>query len=162
MLEDFVVSFIPGRVRLRHPVLTDADLAKEIIPMLSAFPGVETIEHKALTGSLLVIYDPEVLSEEAITALLEQGEEWLKENTPQNTDHAIQETNTEKMCFAPSALTSSLTRSQKRKIFYGAMTGSFFTMLFTGGTGSKKAHYTAGIIFAGLTALHMWRMRKTL
>ncbi len=155
MLEDFVVSFIAGRVRLRHAVLKDAALAAEIVPMLSAFPGVERIEHKALTGSLLVEYDPEVLGDDAITALLEQGEEWLKENAPQ-----AESDNAQKMSFASMNVSDKLTRAQKRKIFYGGMVGSFFTMLFTGGVGSKKAHYTAGMLFAVLTLVHMWRVRK--
>ncbi len=159
MLEEIIVSYTEGRVRLRHVLLKNPVLGAEIISMLNSFPGIENIQHKSLTGSLLINYDPEILNEEAITALLAQGEEWLKENTPVKESVSLDK-NAQKQSFPTEKPKKILTKDQKRKIFYGGMITSFMTMLVSGGVGSKKTHYVAGSIFAGLTLMHMWRMRK--
>ncbi len=161
MIEDIVASFIQGRVRLRHDLLKDPVLTADFLPMLKAFPGIIKVEHKTLTGSLLIEYDPDILDDDAVTALLAQGEEWIKENSSVQ-ENADTVENTKSLCFPSQNASSGLTRAQKRKLFYGGMLTSFVSMLVTGGTGNKKAHYLTGTIFAVLTAMHMWRMRKVI
>jgi hypothetical protein len=65
-----IVSFVPGRVRLRLPELKNQRLAGELLPKIRAIPGVKAAEIKTLTGSLLIEYDPSLISTEG---LLEQG-----------------------------------------------------------------------------------------
>ncbi len=160
MLEDYIVSFSEGRVRLRHPALKDAALGQEICAFLLEMNGIQSLEHKALTGSLLVHYDAQSITEEEIHLLLEQGEEWLNENAPQANQPAAQ-TNTAS-CTCVSCFPSKLTKAQKRKILHGSMLSTFMVTLLSGGTGNKKAHYMAGGAFALLTLVHLWRVRKTI
>jgi hypothetical protein len=65
-----IVSFVPGRVRLRLPELKNQRLAGELLPKIRAIPGVKAAEIKTLTGSLLIEYDPALISTEG---LLERG-----------------------------------------------------------------------------------------
>lgn len=51
-------SFIPGRFRLRSPLLSWSPTAAVIVGALQASEVVKTLEHKASTGSLLIHYDP--------------------------------------------------------------------------------------------------------
>ena len=71
-----IVSFREGRVRLRFPALYSKKILEEIGGMLAAYPGVETIESNARTGSLLVHYDPAAISRERLdtaVAMLESS-----------------------------------------------------------------------------------------
>jgi hypothetical protein len=64
-----IVSFVPGRVRLRLPELKNPALTAELLPRIRALPGIRTAEIKTLTGSLLIEYDPGVLSTEKLIEL---------------------------------------------------------------------------------------------
>ncbi|MDR1306572.1 MAG: ATPase P [Treponema sp.] len=64
-----IVSFIPGRVRLRLPELKNPVLAAELLPRIRAVPGVSAAEIKTLTGSLLIQYDPHILSTDQLIEL---------------------------------------------------------------------------------------------
>ena len=64
-----IVSFIPGRVRLRLPELKDDALAARAIPLIRAIPGITKAEIKTLTGSLLIEYDTAVISTEKLVEL---------------------------------------------------------------------------------------------
>ncbi len=155
MLEDYIVSFTEGRIRLRHPALKDAAIGQEICTFLLEMNGIQSIEHKAITGSLLIHYDAEFISDEEIQVLLSQGEEWLKENGAKEETPAAASSK-------PLALPTKLTKAQKRKIIHASMISTFMVTLLSGGVGNKKAHYMAGGAFALLTAAHLWRMRKAI
>ncbi|MDR3174899.1 MAG: heavy-metal-associated domain-containing protein [Treponema sp.] len=64
-----IVSFVPGRLRLRLPELKNQDLAGELLPQIQAVPGIKTVEIKTLTGSLLIEYDPSVISTKRLIEL---------------------------------------------------------------------------------------------
>jgi Heavy metal associated domain 2 len=58
-----VVHAIPGRVRLKIIYLRDnPELAREIRARLAGVQGIRRIEANPLTGSLLVLYDPEEIT----------------------------------------------------------------------------------------------------
>jgi copper chaperone CopZ len=64
-----IVSFIPGRVRLRLPELKDDTLAARVILQINAIPGITKAEIKTRTGSLLIEYDTAVISTEELVEL---------------------------------------------------------------------------------------------
>jgi hypothetical protein len=64
-----IVSFVPGRVRLRLPELKNRRLAGELLPRIRAVSGVKAAEIKTLTGSLLIEYDPALISTERLLEL---------------------------------------------------------------------------------------------
>ncbi|MDR2747711.1 MAG: CdiA family toxin C-terminal domain-containing protein [Treponema sp.] len=57
-----IVSFTPGRVRLRLAELKNQDMAGKLLPRIKAIAGIKSVEIKTLTGSLLIEYDPAVIS----------------------------------------------------------------------------------------------------
>ncbi len=163
MLEDYIVSFTDGRIRLRHPALHDEALGKQICTFLAEMNGIQRLEHKSLTGSLLIHYDAENISQEDISALLSQGQEWLEENAPeekQQNKSAVPNAAQKVYSSVLSCTPCQLTAAQKRKIIHRSMIATFFATLLSGGVGNKKAHYMAGGAFALLTLAHLWRMRK--
>ncbi|HNS03935.1 MAG TPA: hypothetical protein PKM78_16325 [Anaerolineae bacterium] len=55
-----VASDIPGRARLRLPVLRKrSDLCAQVAEAVKATPGVDAVHVSAITGSILVFYDGE-------------------------------------------------------------------------------------------------------
>lgn len=64
-----IVSFIPGRVRLRLKELKNEALAARVLPQIQAVPGITGVEIKAITGSLLIEYNTEVISSEKLIEL---------------------------------------------------------------------------------------------
>jgi hypothetical protein len=56
-----IVSYCPGRIRLRFKELKDPALAELVSRRIREVPGITLAEIKPLTGSLLVEFDPELL-----------------------------------------------------------------------------------------------------
>ena len=71
----YVRSFIPGRVRVRHPALTKPAVAAEARDRLLKMQGVTDIELNTETGSALIHYDAQVLSRDELIA---GGIEWAR------------------------------------------------------------------------------------
>jgi hypothetical protein len=58
-----IVHAIPGRVRLKVAGLRDnPPLAKIIQERLEAVPGIQEVAAKPLTGSVLVLFDPQAIT----------------------------------------------------------------------------------------------------
>lgn len=58
-----VVSFVPGRVRLKVQRLKHAPrFASRVEALVSKVPGIEKVEANPLTGSVLINYDVDTLS----------------------------------------------------------------------------------------------------
>lgn len=71
----YVRSFIPGRVRVRHPALTKDAVAAEAKQRLESMDGISSVELNVQTGSALIQYNAEVLSKDM---LIEKGIEWAR------------------------------------------------------------------------------------
>ncbi|MBR3723384.1 MAG: hypothetical protein IKN12_11600 [Selenomonadaceae bacterium] len=57
-----VSSYIPGRIRLRSKkIVGNPKLAQRIYGELKAFQEIQSVEISVLTGSLLILYEPEIL-----------------------------------------------------------------------------------------------------
>jgi hypothetical protein len=69
-----IVSFSPGRVRLRFKELKDRAFAALVCGRVKETPGITRAEVNPLTGSLLIEYDPALLPPEK---LLELGRQEL-------------------------------------------------------------------------------------
>ncbi|MGD8785295.1 MAG: hypothetical protein PVG75_12705 [Thioalkalispiraceae bacterium] len=69
-----VVSFFPGRVRLRIEKLeTDSGFADKIKSGLSDIPGIKKLEVKESNNSILVVYDKKKLKQpDASKRLIEE------------------------------------------------------------------------------------------
>jgi copper chaperone CopZ len=65
-----IVSFCPGRIRLRFKELKDKTAAETAGARIRETPGITRAEVNAVTGSVLIEYDTQILSTEK---LLEAG-----------------------------------------------------------------------------------------
>jgi copper chaperone CopZ len=59
-----VVSYLPGRIRLRFKELKDPEIAGRAIGQIRCVPGITRVEVKPLTGSILIEFDPKILPPE--------------------------------------------------------------------------------------------------
>lgn len=71
----YVRSFIPGRVRVRHPALTKEAVAAEAKKRLESMEGISSVELNMQTGSALIQYNADVLSKDMV---IEKGIEWAR------------------------------------------------------------------------------------
>ncbi len=61
-----IVHFIPGRVRFKaERIKRSPAFTSEVQQRLGALAGVQQVEINPLTGSVLVVYDPQVLGSSA-------------------------------------------------------------------------------------------------
>lgn len=74
---DCITSFVDGRVRLRHPALKDAATAELVRSVVGEVAGITSAQVNPVTGSLLIYYDPEMLSREQLLELAEQAAAFL-------------------------------------------------------------------------------------
>ena len=70
-----IASFVPGRVRVRHPALRRREAAEESRRMLMARPGVKDVEFNTLACSALIRYDPAAVTTDELVA---RGIEWCR------------------------------------------------------------------------------------
>ena len=64
-----VSSSFPGRVRLRSSILKDKDIADKLIAAVKELGFDGNFSYSALTGSILVEYDPSLINESVINKL---------------------------------------------------------------------------------------------
>jgi hypothetical protein len=63
-----IVSYSPGRIRLRFKELKDSKTAELVSGRLRETPGILSVEVKPLTGSLLIEFDAAALPPEELMA----------------------------------------------------------------------------------------------
>lgn len=142
-----ISSFFEGRVRLRHPALKNPETVEGILPMLNMYPGILKTESNPQTGSLLVLYDPEVISIEDLQVAAKVLEDNLGPAHPE----------TDSGC-ASASLSKSLCRMLPRKREISLLNASFALCLL-GLFGARRLHVWAGGAFALLTVAHILRRR---
>ncbi|MDR2093903.1 MAG: ATPase P [Treponema sp.] len=70
-----IVSYIPGRIRLRFKELKDPLIGNMALARMRAVQGITKVEIKAATGSILIEFDTDILPPEK---LLETGKKELE------------------------------------------------------------------------------------
>lgn len=145
------VRILPGRVRLRTPALRRAANAAELRKALLTQAGVQDVQVNARVGSLLVHYDPQLLSEETLRTLLEQ-------HFPGALTRAASSAAGSRSGALP---TVRLSADQRRTLAYAMLT-SLGTSLLSLLVHSKKAHVLAGLLFLGGLGVHLSDKRRFL
>ncbi len=67
-----ISSFFSGRIRLRSAVLKDDEISLALQKAVEWHESVKKIERNALTGSVLIEYDPKKLPVSALSALTDE------------------------------------------------------------------------------------------
>ena len=154
-MEECIRSIAPGRIRVRHDALKDAELAERVRGFLETKEGVRSASVNPRTGSLLLEYDPEHLAPLHLLAFVEEMQQTLLIDVREKT---------EEQCgcslFRPlSGLMGGMTpRQLENRGMMLALGASVACILAGRGTG----HAAFGWVFLALNALHLVRYRKCL
>lgn len=144
-----IVSFVEGRVRVRHPALKDAETMATIESMLADYPGVLQAVPNPVTGSLLVHYDPEQISTDDLKAAAAMLEAQLGPATS-----AAGVPGSSPGFSIPESFFNWLPRKCETNLLNAG-----FSLCLLGLVASKKLHTVAGGAFAALTLFHALRRR---
>lgn len=149
-ISDCLVSFVDGRVRLRHPALKSAETSGMISAVVGGVDGVIEVRSNPVTGSLLIFYDTERLSREKLLELAEQGTALLPAE-PECRRESLSRT------CARALLSRRATRLVDRALFV-----SLLCSLAGAATGMGAVHRITGAVFAVASLQHMAAHRKAL
>jgi len=138
-----IVSFRDGRVRLRSPALRSETALEEVGRMLAAYAGVKKIETNAYTGSLLVLYDPAMISTEQL-----------------NLAAAMLESRFILPAAGPGRAGPAFKSLMSRKIENRLLLGSAVMTLAGAVSGMKPLHITGGALLILFAARHLHLHRK--
>lgn len=142
-----IASRIEGRIRFRHPALTDRDLLVTITDQLANLPGITGLEANPRTGSLLVTHDARLATEELVamaTALAEQY------GGPPET-------------ALPAPRPAKHRPRHGRRLRHTQQIGLASAMVATLASGlidNKSVHLAMGLSLAGLAAWHVFQYRR--
>ncbi len=190
-IRDCVRSLLPGRVRLRHPMLkgVDADTITALSDMLMGISGVKTVEVNARVGSILLTWDEEVISAQTLLETVEGYAEFFSSMIADTGEASAEEVSTKEgecsalvlannLCskvetagtafFGEAAQRVMPTLSQRnpkraaRVLQNRTMLCALALSLLALGTKSVKMHLWAGVAFAALLGLHLEQHRRVL
>lgn len=150
-VSDYVVSFIDGRVRLRHPALKNREQAELATAFISGVDGVTEARANPMTGSLLIFYDAEKLSREKLLDMARQGASLLPD------DEQAHDGKSPAACCARVLLGRKATRLVDK-----ALLVSLAASLVGAITGMGTVHRVTGAVFALASIQHMAAHRKAL
>ena len=141
-----IASCIEGRIRFRHPALSDPELLEIVTSQLAAMPGITEIEANPRTGSVLVSHDASVATSDLVAmaeALAATHAEALAEAAPAKP--------------AKKNMTPAQLKRRTQKIGLATcMVGA----VATGLADTKAAHLTFGFALAGFAAWHLYMYRR--
>lgn len=133
-----IASCIEGRIRFRHPALSDPELLEIVTSQLAAMPGITEIEANPRTGSVLVTHDASVASSDLVAMA-----EALAAAAPAKP--------------AKKRVTPAQLKRRTQKIGLATcMAGA----VATGLADTKAAHLAFGFALAGFAAWHLTMHRR--
>ncbi|MGQ9368063.1 HMA2 domain-containing protein [Azospirillum sp. ST 5-10] len=144
-----IAAAIPGRIRVRHPRLRQAERNRELASRLDGADGLRVAERNPATGSLLLLYDPAYLvpsQAEARVAAAAAAVLDAEGTAPPRPGGAVRRRSRRR----------DLNRASKI-----AMLASLAVALGALGT-SKRLHAAAGAFFLALLAVHTAIHRRRL
>ncbi len=133
-----LASFIDGRVRLRHPALKNPASLALLERSALALEGVTEARGNPCTGSLLLTYNPAVLSREKLLRSAKQLQAFLP-------------------APAPKRRSTQARRRLETALLSGAMLATI-----AGTVLGKTAHLTAGSFLVAACARHLYLRRNHL
>ncbi|WP_173983606.1 HMA2 domain-containing protein [Magnetospirillum sp. SS-4] len=139
-----IASHVPGRLRLRHPSLRSPVGNAGMAAILADWEGVISVEAKPVCASILLRYDPAVISpaglDARIVALVEPGKAGEDGNPPASSDGGL----------------SLWTLNRPAKIgMLVSLTGSLLAL-----AAGKKYHAALGALHLVFLLVHLANHRK--
>lgn len=151
-VSDHIVSFIDGRVRLRHPALKKPDLADMALSVVKSVEGVTDVRVNPVTGSMLLFYDTEKLSREQLLALAHQCSAFLPD----------EEEGQRKACRGSAGSACRLLSRETTRLVDRALLVSLLCSLAGAAAGLEAVHRVTGAVFAVASLQHLAAHRKAL
>ena len=139
-----VVSRLPGRLRIRHPLLRDPRRIAEAGAQAWEVDGVEQVEAQPITGSLLIRYDHYKTTEDQLLSCFTQ---YISGRT-----------------FSPRKPNSSPAPGRRvwRRAVNLGMLGSLGLSVYAAYRISKKSHVALGYLFLAVSLEHLRLNRRRL
>ncbi len=142
-----VSSFFEGRARLRHSALKDPATVRGLLQLLDMQPGILEAVPNPRTGSLLLRYDPALIT----PGDLETAAQWFEAGFgPDPADSADSADAADRPVW--NAVLGALDNT-------AALNAAFVLALAGLLPGARRLHRTAGAIFAALALIHALRRR---
>ncbi len=149
-----IVSALPGRIRLRHPLLRQPARNRDLADRLAALDGLRVADSSTTAGSLLILYDPARTARGTVEAQVAAAAADVLNIAPPPAAPSPPSGN------AKAAAGQTATRTLNRVAKIGMM-GSMAATLAALGMG-KRLHAGAGAVFVALMLVHMTIQRKRL
>lgn len=175
-MQDMIRSFVPGRLRARHPGLLgmDAESLAQTTETILALEGITDVAINPRVGSIKIEWDPNVLSEEDLAGYLAMYEAML--NVGGDDQEAASPVQANAADAKTCACIDSLLEKGARLIAPGQknakrakrMAQNRLMLALLGGSvaslasGSYRVHAVLGWSFVGLLALHLYQHRNVL
>ena len=160
---DHIVSYVDGRIRLRHPALKDASLATMVTSVVTGVDGINSAEVNPRLGSLLIYYDPQKLDRSQLLTLAEQGLAFLPDvPEKEKRGHSVPPSRpAQEKCFGQT-LYARLTSREINRMADRFMLGSLLFSLTGAALGRSSLHVIAGGLFTVAGIQHIIAHRKAL
>ena len=140
-----ITSFIPGRVRLRACALRNPETMQTVLGLAQGTEGIVSITPNLKAGSLLIIYDPEVIGEDMLAQAAAAFEEHFG---PEEESACFNGLNFE----CPAWLTG---KKSELGLLLGTLGLTVGSLAF-----GKGAHAALGALFCLLSAKHVYDRRR--
>jgi len=147
---NFIVSSIPGRLRLHHAALRNPQRLARLAAVIGAWPQVQFVIPNARAGSLRVLYDATALQEADCNRRCETAlQQLLPAGTPREPDRVAQR----------KARSRAQPLNPNRLAKRGMLASLVLSMLLAA-TGAKKWHALTGVFFLHALGVHLWTHRR--
>lgn len=156
-----IASALPGRIRLRHPLLRQPARNRDLADRIAALDGLRVADSSTTAGSLLILYDPARTARTAAEAQVAAAAAAVLNIAP--SPSAATPPSPAAPPSPPAngrAVGQTATRALNRAAKIGMM-GSMVATLAALGVG-KRLHAGAGAVFVAMMLVHMTIQRKRL
>ena len=151
-VSDCIVSFVDGRVRLRHDALKNPGIAAVAEAAAGGIDGVTSARVNPVTGSLLVFYEPEKLSREKLASFADEWAALLPEEKVVKKNGRSLE----------GGCVSILLGRKATRLVDRALLVSLLASLVGAAAGMGTLHRVAGAAFALASVQHLAVHRRAL
>lgn len=163
----FIRSYVPGRLRLRHPGLIglEGETLEALTSTVKSAPGITGCTVNPKVGSLLLTWDAEKLTQEDLLGYLQFWAAFLPEDAQGGTSHS------EKQAPCGALTETILTRMQDilackgsaakcRRQMENRLTALFGVATMASLLKGASLHAQIGTVFAAMLVWHLWKRRR--
>lgn len=163
----FIRSYVPGRLRLRHPGLIglEGETLEALTSTVKSALGITGCTVNPKVGSLLLTWDAEKLTKDDLLGYLQFWAAFLPEDAQGGTSHS------EKQAPCGALTETILTRMQDilackgsaakcRRQMENRLTALFGVATMASLLKGASLHAQIGTVFAAMLVWHLWKRRR--